>query len=80
VDGSAVNASPVSEASVTRPNAVPELLLKATANRGPGVFGRVTYVQRLRTEGGLAPTSECTGEGQTAVGYRAVYVFYAATA
>jgi len=76
VDGSAVNASPVPGASVTRTNAVPEVLLKATSTRGDGVFGRVTYVQRLATEGGVAPAEACGGDGQKAVPYSAVYAFY----
>jgi hypothetical protein len=76
-DGSAVIASPVQGASVSRPNAVPELLLKATTTRGTGVFGRISYVQRLRTEGGMAPGQPCTGEEEKAVPYTAAYVFYA---
>src|SRR6266508_4840995 len=71
VDGSAVNAAPVAGATVARPNAVPELLLEATGTRGDGVFGKVTYVQRLRTEGGVAPQGSCTGSVQTAVPYSA---------
>jgi Protein of unknown function (DUF3455) len=78
VDGSAVNASAVPGATAARPNAVPEVLLKATATRGNGVFGKVTYVQRLKTEGGLAPSGACTGDSQTAAPYTAVYAFYAA--
>ena len=78
VDGSAVNASAVPGASAPRPNAVPAVLLKATATRGDGVFGKVTYVQRLNTEGGAAPAGACTGEAQMAVPYTAVYAFYTA--
>jgi hypothetical protein len=75
-DGSAVNAAAV--ASVTgRPDAIPELLLKATATRGDGAFGRVSYVQRLNTTGGLAPARPCTDGSQIGVPYTATYVFYA---
>lgn len=77
VDGSAVNASAVPGASVTHDDAVPEILLKATATRGDGVFGSVSYVQRLNTEGGLAPTGSCTDGAQTGVPYSATYLFYA---
>ena len=77
VDGSAVNATVV--ASVARKDAVPELLLKASATRGDGVFGKVSYVQRLQTQGGLAPTGTCTGTAQIGVPYSATYVFYAPT-
>jgi hypothetical protein len=75
-DGSAVNATAI--ANVTgRPDAVPELLLKATATRGQGDFGQVSYVQRLDTTGGLAPTEPCTEGSQTGIPYTATYVFYA---
>ncbi|MBW6439710.1 DUF3455 domain-containing protein [Actinoplanes hulinensis] len=60
------------------PNSIPQLLIPAKLNRGDGVFGKVTYVQRLDTVGGLAPTGPCTGSGTTAVPYRAVYRFFAA--
>jgi hypothetical protein len=74
VDGSAVNATAV--ASSPKDGAVAELLLKATATRGAGVFADVSYVQRLNTEDGLAPTTACTGSDQVSVPYSATYVFY----
>ncbi|MEU6553469.1 DUF3455 domain-containing protein [Streptomyces sp. NPDC046915] len=77
VDGSAVNAAAVPGASVPHADAVPELLLKATATRGDGMFGAVSYIQRLHTEGGLAPTGSCTGDSQVGVPYSATYLFYA---
>ncbi|MGW2637425.1 DUF3455 domain-containing protein [Streptomyces sp. NPDC001348] len=76
VDGSAVNASSV--ASSPKDGTIPELLLKATATRGTGVFGDVTYVQRLNTTGGVAPTDACTGTEQVGVRYTATYAFYKA--
>jgi hypothetical protein len=74
VDGSAVNAA----ALVTSPKAgtIPELLLKATATRGAGVFADVTYIQRLDTAGGVAPATACTGADQVSVPYSATYAFY----
>ncbi|MEV5956853.1 DUF3455 domain-containing protein [Streptomyces sp. NPDC051987] len=76
VDGSAVNASAI--ASSPKDGAVPELLLKATATRGAGTFEGVTYVQRLDTEGGVAPSAACTGTDQISVPYAATYAFYKA--
>jgi hypothetical protein len=73
-DGSAVSGTPVASAPV--PGAVPELLLRATAHRGQGIFGRVSYVQRLRTHGGVAPSGPCTPGSQVSVPYSAVYAFY----
>ena len=60
------------------PGAIPQLLLQSTGNRGPGLLSAVTYIQRLRTTGGLAPTGACT-DGQTAsVRYTADYAFWVA--
>lgn len=77
VDGSAVEAAPVDGAKVDRPGAVPELLLKSKTNRGEGLFGKVNYVQRLQTEGGVAPSGGCTQGAQVSVPYSALYTFFA---
>jgi hypothetical protein len=76
VDGSEVGAAPV--ATVQRDGAVPELLLKANQNQGEGTFSKVTYVQRLRTQGGLEPPGSCTDGVQKAVRYSALYRFWSA--
>ncbi|MET9226832.1 DUF3455 domain-containing protein [Lentzea sp. NPDC003310] len=75
VDGSAVEAAPVDGARNEVPGAVPELLLKAKSTRGSGVFANVSYVQRLATKGGVAPTGGCTEGAQTSVKYEALYTF-----
>ena len=77
VDGSAVEAGAVDGAKVDRPGAIPELLLKTKAVRGDGLLGGVTYVQRLDTEGGVAPTGTCQSNVQVSVPYTALYTFYA---
>src|SRR6266540_4307589 len=72
VTGRAIASSPV-------PGSIPQLLLQATSTRGTGIFGAVTYIQRLATSGGTAPTTACT-DGQTqGVPYTAAYRFYAAS-
>jgi hypothetical protein len=76
VDGSSVTGSAVANSPV--PDAIPELLLKSVGNRGPGRLADVTFIQRLHTKGGVAPTGSC-GEGVTAsVPYSADYAFYVA--
>ena len=73
-DGSLVEATVVASSPVA--GSIPLLLLHATRTRGDGVFGTVSYIQRLRTTGGAAPTAACaTGETQ-AVPYTAQYRFY----
>ncbi|MCE0537826.1 DUF3455 domain-containing protein [Kineosporia rhizophila] len=75
-DGSLVEAK--STASSPGKNAIPLLLLQTTKTRGDGIFGDVTYIQRLKTKGGLAPTGSCTEGATQSVPYKAHYVFFAA--
>ena len=42
------------------------------------MFGQVTYLQRLRTSGGVAPAGACTEAATTGVAYRAEYRFFVA--
>jgi hypothetical protein len=59
------------------PNAIPWLGLDALSTEGPGVFEHVTFLQRLNTVGGNAPTIPGTIVGRTLrVPYTAEYVFY----
>jgi len=79
-DGSRVTGEVVARANSPEPNAVAWLLLSAKSASGNGVFGRVRFIQRLRTVGGNAPTDGCnqasTG-AEVRVGYSAEYRFYA---
>ncbi|MFI7540740.1 DUF3455 domain-containing protein [Actinoplanes sp. NPDC049599] len=75
-DGSLVEGmSPVTAPSAT-PNSIPQLLVTAKLSRGPGVFGDVTFIQRLDTVGGVAPAAACTAGATAAVPYTAVYRFF----
>src|SRR6266849_427059 len=47
------------KADAPRPGAVPWLLLKAKTNEGTGTVAKVTYIQRVDTEGGVAPAAGC---------------------
>lgn len=56
---------------------IPWLLLETVATDGPGIFSSVTYVQRVNTVGGLAPTTPGPFVGAEAkVPYTAEYYFY----
>jgi len=57
---------------------IPWLLLQATSTSGPGLFGQVQYIQRLDTEGGVAPPGSCTPGQSASVPYQATYAFWAA--
>jgi hypothetical protein len=61
------------------PDAIPWLLLASVPGftGGPGIFADVTYVQRVNTVGGNAPTEPGDFVGQVArVPYTADYFFY----
>jgi len=60
--------------------AIPWLLLRAVTSDGPGIFDRVTFIQRVNTVGGLAPSAagSTVGEEQQ-VPYTAEYFFYRAS-
>jgi hypothetical protein len=82
-DTSTVWAEP--KADFVVPHAIPWLLLEIVGTE-PGPMGgqrltRTTFIQRLDTSGGIAPTStECAAADQKAlVPYSAVYFFYKAT-
>jgi hypothetical protein len=81
LDGSRVVATKVESAPSERA-AIPWLLLRATTHAGPdGTMADITFVQRVATSGGNAPSNSCTRDtlGTTArVPYRGVYCFYRA--
>jgi len=78
-DGSKVVGEKKADKPAPRPDAVPWLLLQATTNEGTGTFARVTYIRRVDTEGGVAPTAGCDQvhvNTEARVDYRANYYFY----
>jgi hypothetical protein len=59
------------------PGSIPWLLLGAVSSEGPGIFHRVTYIQRVNTVGGKAPAEPGDFPGEVArVPYTADYYFY----
>jgi hypothetical protein len=78
-DGSLVTATAVANAPSANPASIPQLLLRAATNRGDGLFGKVSYIQRLDTRDGVAPAGTCTDGKTTGVPYTAKYRFYAPT-
>ena len=79
-DGSKVVGAVQQKTDAPRPGAVPWLLLKAKTNEGTGAFAKVTYIQRVDTEGGVAPAAGCDQahvNAEARVDYKANYYFYA---
>ena len=76
VSGSTVRGV-VLDRCASNPDAIPWLLLEAVDPEGPGIFHKVTFIQRVNTEGGRAPTDDGTFMGELAyVSYSADYFFY----
>jgi hypothetical protein len=78
-DASAVKAAKAGAATVD-PASIPWLLLTSVGNVGPGKLADITSVQRLNTNGGIAPAaSDCTQATAgklVQVPYTADYFFY----
>ena len=78
-DGSRVVARVVAPAPAPQAGNIPWLLLQGTPAATPGTFAGVTFVQRVRTVGGTAPSDPCgaaTIGTKTSVRYSADYLFY----
>lgn len=59
------------------PDSIPWLKLGAIYSQGPGPLDGVTFIQRVNTVGGIAPSTPGTTVGQEAeVPYTAEYYFY----
>ncbi len=77
-DGSKVSGKQVAVAPAPIGN-IPLQLVKAEPASGAGAMSGVTYIQRLNTKGGVAPSESCTAGSagsRKQVGYQADYVFY----
>jgi len=78
-DGSTVGGEVRARSDSPNQAAIPWLLVQAKSTEGPGLFSRVTYIQRVNTTGGTAPA---TAPDQAQVGqeirvhYTAEYYFY----
>lgn len=70
------------DTSCPNDGAIPCLLLNAVATTSAqnkfGILAKTTFVQRLNTEGGAAPTASCKVGDQALVPYSADYYFYKA--
>ena len=79
-DGSKVTGAQVAVAPAAAGN-IPLQLVKANPAMGNGAMQGVSYIQRVNTQGGVAPAASCTntslGEKQV-VRYSADYIFWRA--
>ena len=80
LDGSQLTATQLAVASVGTGH-IPLQLVKANPAMGMGAMQGVTYIQRVKTQGGVAPAVACdaTNMGsQQTVNYQADYIFWKA--
>ena len=61
-------------------NSIPWLLLEADRTEGNGILANVTYIQRVNTSGGKAPSNPGLYLGEEArIPYTTEYIFYRST-
>ena len=80
MDGSKITATQVAVAPNGAGN-IPHQLVKANPAMGAGAMQGVSYVQRVATQGGVAPAMACDAAGlgqKQVVKYQADYIFYKA--
>ena len=78
--GSTVVGALPPKAVTVDPNAIPWLRLDAKSPEGPGIFANTTFIQRVNTTGGKAPSADGAFVGHVArVPYTADYFFYRQT-
>ena len=79
-DGSAITGKVLARAPAPDAADIAWLLLSATPLHEGAALGRVAFVQRLNTHGGVAPSAGCSGatrDAEVRVAYTADYWFYA---
>jgi hypothetical protein len=80
-DGSEVSGKAVAKVDSPDSDSIPWLLVSVTSHSGEGVFGRVTSIQRIHTQGGQPPpAADCSASKQNTEAkssYTAEYFFFA---
>jgi hypothetical protein len=79
-DGSTVVGRTVERVDARSKDTIPWLLLRVMSAQGAGQLAPVSYIQRIGTVGGNAPSDGCdqsAADVEQAVPYAATYVFYA---
>jgi hypothetical protein len=80
-DGSKVTGKQLAVAPAPTAGNIPWQLVQATPTTGAGTLAGVTYIQRINTNAGVAPSAPCTAataSTRAQVRYSADYLFYKA--
>lgn len=75
-DGSLVTGEVKAKDPGPNPSAIPWLMLKVANNSGKGQLAGAQAVQRVATEGGVAPAQACEAGQELRIPYSATYLFY----
>jgi hypothetical protein len=78
-DGSKVLGKVIGKIDVAPGAAITWLLLETVERKGKGLLAGVDFINRINTQGGLAPASGCNSNhlgSEKRVAYSADYVFY----
>ncbi|MCX7068021.1 MAG: DUF3455 domain-containing protein [Methylococcales bacterium] len=78
-DGSRVMGKMIKKVELAPDTTVAWLLLEATQHHGNGVFANISFIQRVKTRGGLPPVTGCDGNHlglEKSVNYSSDYIFY----
>jgi Protein of unknown function (DUF3455) len=79
-DTSRVNGKAVANSPSPDPDSIPWLLVHVVSREGTGILIKATFIQRLNTKGGKAPTSGCDASHanqEFRSPYTADYLFFA---
>ncbi|KAJ3259112.1 hypothetical protein HK103_002999 [Boothiomyces macroporosus] len=76
-DGSQVTGQVLTKVVVDE-KSVPWLVVQRTSGSNTGIFGQVNVVLRVKTVGGIAPSSSCVAGQTVKVNYSSDYWFYSA--
>jgi hypothetical protein len=78
-DGSGVTAKALQKVDAPDKASAPWLLLEVSGHKGEGLLAKTTYIQRINTQGGVAPSSGCDANhlgSEKRVAYSADYIFF----
>lgn len=78
-DGSSVKAKAIQKTDAPDKNSAPWLLLEVTGHKGDGLLAQASYIQRVNTQGGVAPSLACDANhlgAERRIPYSADYNFY----
>ena len=78
-EGSRIEGRIVSKLDVDPDSSISWLLVKVIGHKGNGLFSDISYINRINTRGGLAPSSGCHMNHlgtEKRMAYSADYVFY----